>query len=146
MKFMFAHRTAIIIVVLGIGLGLWNATEGAAAAPDLTVTALSAPASAARNTTISVIHTTKNVGNLIAPSSTSYFYLCTNNVACGSRINQQAVGSLAVNASKTYTNTSFSIPAGQPLGTNYIVDVCGIGITEPNKANNTNSTPIVITE
>lgn len=149
MKVIVAQKIAVVGVVLGIGLGLWgcsrSGTESILASPDLTITALSAPGSAARGATISVIHTTKNVGNALAATSSSRFHLCTNNIACGYR-NQQAVPLLAVGASKTLTNTTFSVPADQPLGTNYVVVVCGDGLVEANKANNTNSIPIVITE
>jgi len=121
-----------------------KASLTAGSLPDLTITALSAPASISTGSTINVIHTTKNIGTAPAGTSVSKFYLCTNNVACGP-INQQSVPSIAVGASKTLTNTSFTIPATQPLGTNYIVVICGTTTSESSKANNTNSVPIVIT-
>jgi hypothetical protein len=161
MKVTSTQRIAVAGLSLALGLlgcggptppGTESATEKPAAtakmmAPmalyDLTVLSVSAPASAARNATINVVHTTKNVGTALAPSSTSKFHLCTNNVACG-LINSQSVPGLAAGASKTLTNSSFTIPAGQPLGTNYIVVVCATNLAD-NKSNNTNSTVIVIT-
>jgi hypothetical protein len=131
----------IIAGVLGLGLAM--VVGEAQAGPDLTITSLSAPTNAARGATISVAHTTKNVGDQLAGFTTTKFHLCTNNTACGYR-NQQSVPSLAPGASKTLTNTSFSVPADQALGTNWIVGVCGFGITQPT-GNDTNSIPIVIT-
>jgi hypothetical protein len=141
--------SSLVLALALVGCEQQTATEklaaGPMAAPDLTITALSGPASAATGTTISVIHTTKNIGTAPANSSTTKFWLCTNTTVYGSPINQQAVPALAVGVSKTITNTTFIIPTSQPLGTNYIIAVCGFGISELSKANNTNSTPIVIT-
>jgi hypothetical protein len=145
MKVIRAQRIAAAVVVLGVWGIVWSGTESLAASPDLTITALSAPGSAARGATISVVHTTRNGGDLLAGLSTNKFYLCTNTVAYGGNINQQSVPALLVGASKTLTNTTFIIPASATLGTNYIIAVCGFGIVEPNKSNNTNSTPILIT-
>ena len=146
MKLTTAQRIAAVIAVFGLGWGAWSVpaqTDALTGAPDLTITSLSAPTNAARGATINVIHTTRNVGSALAGSSTTKFHLCTNNVACG-YINQQNVPALAAGASKTLTNTTFSVPAGQTLGTNYIVGVCGFGINQPT-GNDTNSVPIVIT-
>lgn len=128
-----------IAAMMGLGLGVWAAQAG----PDLTITSMSAPTNAARSATISVVHTTKNVGNQVAGPSSTHFYLCTNNVACGER-NSQAVPQLAPSASKTLTNNGFTVPADQALGTNWIVGVCGFNITQPT-GNDTNSIPVVIT-
>jgi|GEM_PF-2295373 len=150
MKHSWPCRLLITGMALGIGLGICGCasmeTRSVLAGPDLALTNLSGPASAARGATIEVIHTTKNIGTLPASSSTSRFYLCTNTVASGSQINQQTVPALAVNAIVTLTNNTFTIPSLTPLGTNYIIGVCGFGITDSNPSNNTNSTPIIITE
>ena len=146
MKPTSAQRIAAGMAVLGLTFGGWRVhaqTDAVTGTPDLTITSLSGPTNAARGATISVVHTTKNVGSALAGASTSKFYLCTNNVACNYR-NQQSVPALAAGASKTLTNTGFSVPADQALGTNYIVGVCGFGITQPT-GNDTNSIPIVIT-
>jgi outer membrane murein-binding lipoprotein Lpp len=111
---------------------------------DLTVLSVSAPATAARGANISVIHTTKNVGTTAAPVSTSKFYLCTNNVACGYQNSQNVLG-LAAGASSTLTNT-ITIPVAQALGTNYVVIICATNLSQDDKSNNTNSTAIVITQ
>lgn len=164
------HYIAAIFVVLTLGFGVCNTSAQSdgddmsfenylesmdlmspdgieALLADLTITSLSAPATASQGTTISVIHTTQNIGAAFAGSSTSKFYLCTNDVAYASGYrNQQTVGALAMGASKTLTNTTFSVPADQPLGTNYVIVICGIGLTESDKTNNTNSIPIVITQ
>ena len=52
---------------------------------------------------------------------------------------------LAVNASVTLTNVNVPVPANQPFGTNYIIAVCGFSISEVTKANNTNSTLLIVT-
>ena len=127
------------LVVLGLGLGI----GGAQAGPDLTITSMSAPTNAARGATISVVHTTKNVGNTLAGLSSTKFYLCTNNVASNER-NSQSIPALGVGVSKMLTNSNFSVPADQALGTNWIVGVCGFNITQPT-GNDTNSIPIVVT-
>jgi hypothetical protein len=121
-----------------------NQSASPTALPDLTITSLSAPASASTGATINVIHTTKNIGTGTANGSVSKFYLCTNNVACG-YINSQNVPLLLAEASKTLTNTTFTVPTTQPLGTNYLVVICGTATLESSKANNTNSVLIVIT-
>lgn len=126
-----------VAVVLGVGIA------GLQAGPDLTITSLSAPTNAARGATISVVHTTKNVGNTLAGLSSTKFYLCTNQVACSER-NSQSVPALGAGVSKTLTNTSFSVPADQALGTNWIIGVCGYNISQPT-GNDTNSIPIVVT-
>jgi hypothetical protein len=139
MKVTSAQYVAAGIMVLSLGFGFAEVL----AEPDLTITSMSAPTNAARGATISVVHTTKNVGNTLAGLSSTRFYLCTNNFACGF-VNQQSVAALGVGASKTLTNTAFGVPAGQALGTNWIVGVCGFNISQPT-GNDTNSIPIVIT-
>ena len=103
---------------------------------------VAAPQTAHRSDTITVIVTVKDIGSLGCAASTMKFYLSTNNVASG-LINSQTETSIAAGQSLNVTNNSFTIPAAQPLGTNYIVAVCACGITEPT-GNDTNSAVIVI--
>ena len=86
--------------------------------PDLIVSALSAPASAAAGSTISITDTTKNQGGVSAASSTTALYLASkpsNIVALGSR----SVPALAAGTSSTGT-TVVTIPAGTAAGDYFI--------------------------
>ncbi len=107
--------------------------------PDLSVTAVNAPAIATAGGPITVTDTTKNVGGGNAVSSVTRFYLSTNvtfdagDVLIGSR----TVGALAAGASSN-GSTSVVVPAGTPTGTYYLFAVSdGAGaITETNESNN----------
>ncbi|HUE89433.1 MAG TPA: CARDB domain-containing protein [Vicinamibacterales bacterium] len=108
--------------------------------PDLVVSALSAPASAAAGSTISVSNTAKNQGGGSADASTTRFYLSVNlaldslDVGLGNR----PVPPLAAGASDT-ASTSLVIPAGTPTGTYYVVAQADMGnaVPETMETNNT---------
>ena len=111
---------------------------------DLTVPVVTAPSSATRGGTISVVHKTKNIGTTTALTPTSKFYLCTNNVAyAGGFINQQNLGLIAAGSAKTLTNFTYTIPTNAVLGANYIIVVTGFGIIDVDWSNNTNSTTTI---
>ena len=148
----------IATISLALALGLLSCQQQQATAPteklalvgpgtnpDLTITAISAPPTAARNTAISVIHTTQNIGTAPAMSTQTRFWICTNTTVYGNYINTQVVGILNTGASVTLSNNNFIIPPGQPLGTNYIIAVCGYYINEITKANNTNTCLLIVT-
>jgi subtilisin family serine protease/subtilase family serine protease len=90
--------------------------------PDLTVTALTAPASAVAGTSITAGDTTKNQGGETSPASVTRFYLSVNSaldagdVLLGSR----AVPSLAPGASHA-GSASVVIPAGTAAGSYYVI-------------------------
>lgn len=108
--------------------------------PDLTVSSLSAPASAAPATSVSVTDTTANAaGSLAAGSSTTAFYLSANatweatDVLLGSRV----VASLAGGASSS-ASTTITIPSGTASGPWYILaraDSSGV-VAESDEADN----------
>ena len=108
--------------------------------PDLIVSGLSAPGSAAAGSTISVTDTTKNQGADTAVTSTTKFYLSTNktfdsgDVLLGSRM----VPSLAPGATSS-GSTPVNIPSGIKAGTYYIIAVAdGDGVVpESTESNNT---------
>ena len=108
---------------------------------DLTVTSVSAPSSASLSSTIKVVTVTMNISSNVCGSSSTKFFLCTNNVAYanGTR-NTQTIPALLGGGSFQATNTQFIIPSNATLGTNYIIVVCGFGITDSNWSNNTNNT------
>lgn len=119
-------------------------TKPAIAASDLTVTSVSAPSSASLGSTIKVVHVTMNISSNPCVTSSSKFYLCTNNFAYTSGFrNSQSIPALAGGASVQMTNLSFIIPTNNTLGTNYIIVVCGFGITDSNWSNNTNNTTTI---
>ena len=116
----------------------------AAGLPDLTVTSVSAPSSASLGSTIKVVHVTMNISSNTCGSSSTKFYLCTNNVAYANGYrNGQAVPALFGGGSVQMTNLTFIIPTNAKLGANYIIVVCGFGITDSNWSNNTNNTTTI---
>ena len=107
--------------------------------PDLTVSALTAPATAGAGLSLTVSDTTRNQGPGGADDSTTRFYLSTNStldaadVALGSR----AVPSLASGASDTAT-TSLTVPAGTGTGTYYVIANADAASTVPETAETNN--------
>ena len=108
--------------------------------PDLTVSALTAPAVAAPGGTVNLSDTTKNDGASSAEPSTTRFYLSANvtldasDVVLGTR----AVPLLAGGASSTAT-TSVMVPAGTATGTYYVLALADAANTvgESMETNNT---------
>ena len=90
--------------------------------PDLNVSAMTAPATAAAGGTISVTDTTKNQGAGTAPASSTGFYLSSNasfepaDEFIGSRV----VGALPSNGTAT-ASTVLQIPANTPAGSYYVI-------------------------
>ena len=90
--------------------------------PDLIVTAISIPGSAAAGGTISVTDTTTNQGAGTAGASTTGFYLSSNTSTDASDkfIGGRPVGALAPNGAAT-ASTLLSIPADTPPGSYYVI-------------------------
>ena len=92
--------------------------------PDLSVSAIAAPASAAAGATISVTDTTRNTGGGDAAASTTRFYLSTNfavdanDILLGSReVPAIAAGGVSAIA------TAITVPAGTAPGNYYLIVV-----------------------
>lgn len=108
--------------------------------PDLVVTAVTVPATAAAGGSITVGDTTKNQGGGDVGPSTTTFYLSANflldstDPAVGSR----SVGAIPAGLTDTATATTLNIPANTPAGTYYIVAKAdGPGtVAETQEANN----------
>jgi subtilisin family serine protease len=115
--------------------------------PDLAVTALSAPASAAAGQTISVSDTTKNKGADAAGPTLTEFYISTNSVLDASDIliGSRSVPALAAGESSSGT-AAVTIPQGTAAGTWYIVAKADAGgaVAEIWETNNTFSRSIRI--
>jgi subtilase family serine protease len=90
--------------------------------PDLVISALTAPATAAAGASITVSDTTRNQGGGAAGASTTRFYLSTNtlfdvgDVMLGGR----SIPALAAGAS-SFGSSSATIPAGTPDGAYYLL-------------------------
>ncbi len=107
--------------------------------PDLIVSALTVPTSAARGSTISIKDTTKNSGGDTAGASTTKIYLSTNTTydAGDAYLASRAIPSLAAGTTSG-ENTSVIIPSGITTGTYYIIaraDADNV-VTEANENNN----------
>ena len=108
--------------------------------PDLIVSSLTVPATAAPGATISVSDTVKNQGAGDAAASKSGFYLSTNAVLdAGDTLldGSRSVPELAAGASSS-GQTPLTIPAGTPIGTHYLfakADADG-AVSEAQEANN----------
>jgi subtilase family serine protease len=117
-------------------------------APDLIVTAMSAPDLAGAGLAITITDTTKNRGEGPAAATTTTYYLSTNNgvldaadVVLGSR----AVPALAAGASHAGSLT-VTIPAGTPPGSHYLfakADSADV-VVEGTESNNTNALSVRI--
>ncbi len=115
--------------------------------PDLIVSTLTAPTSAARGTTISIGDTTKNKGCSAADASTTKFYLSTNTTIGTGDIDLGArtIPSLGTNAISSGT-TNVTIPSGIALGKYYIIANSDDGkvVAEGNETNNKKTKAITI--
>ena len=115
--------------------------------PDLKVHSISAPGSASRSASISVSDVTTNIGNATATGSTSDIYICpnVNNFIAGCKVGSHAVAGIAAGRNSTWSG-SVTVPAAQPLGTNYYIVVANgnRSVLESNYANNTNYVMIII--
>jgi len=141
----------ISVLTLGIVVTFCRAQEEEAsplvARCDLEIYSISAPSSASRGSVISVSDVTTNIGNAAAISSTSDIYICTNvnYVTSGSKVGSHVVAPIAAGRSSAWSG-SVTVPAKQPLGTNYYIVVANGNrlAVESNYANNTNYVPIII--
>ncbi len=90
--------------------------------PDLTVTAMSAPASAGAGSVITVNDTTRNQGGGTAGASTTRFYLSTNTLVDASDVvlGARSVPALGPGATSS-ASTSVTIPAGTANGAYYLL-------------------------
>jgi subtilase family serine protease len=118
-------------------------------APDLVVSALSAPSSAVIGTTILVTDTTRNQGNATAGSSTTQFFLSADTIlGPGDHlVGGRAVGSLAAGATSS-GSTSVTIPVGMPPGNYFLLagtDALGL-VPEGNELNNSRGVALVVTD
>lgn len=116
--------------------------------PDLRVKALSAPAAAARGTSIAVSDTTGNVGGAAAGATITRFYLSLNSAVDGSDLilGSRSVPALAGGASHQGVTTVL-IPAAVAPGPYRILavaDATGL-VTEASESNNTKVWAITIT-
>jgi subtilase family serine protease len=108
--------------------------------PDLDITAMSAPSTAAAGQAIAITDTVKNLGGGAADASQTYFYLSRNTTldATDIPLGARNVGELAAGASGS-GSTSVVIPSGTAAGTWYIISVAdGAGaVAETSESNNT---------
>jgi len=113
-------------------------------APDL-IESISAPASAASGTAISVTDIATNQGNGVAPASATWFYLASSATAkSGSFLGSRGVPTLAVGASSTGT-TTLTMPAA--FGTYYVLACANASngtFVEISTANNCSSAPVAL--
>ena len=115
--------------------------------PDLIVSLITAPTSAARGSTISVSDTTKNNGGGDAGASTTKLYLSTNTTwdAGDTYLGSRAVPLLTAGASSS-GSTSVTIPSGIATGKYYIIALAddGNAVAETNETNNKRTKAITI--
>ena len=115
--------------------------------PDLTVTAMSAPAEAVAGQTLSIGDTTKNKGAEGAAPTSTEFYISANNALDASdiRIGSRSVPALGGGVSSPGT-TGVTVPPGTPAGTWYIIAKADAGgaVAETWETNNTLSRSIKI--
>src|ERR1051326_1035546 len=109
--------------------------------PDLRVHSVSAPGSASPGSVISVSDVTTNTGNAFAAQSKSDIYICTdvNNVTSACWVTNHIVAGIGPGRSTTWSG-SLTVPANQPVGTNYYIVVTNGNrqVLESSFANNTN--------
>jgi subtilase family serine protease len=110
--------------------------------PDLTISALSAPAAVGEGQSITVTDTTKNQGSASAPPSlTRYFLSADTAVDAGDTLlGSRTIPALAAGSTSSGSVT-LTIPAGTGIGTRYLIAVADAGgtVAETNEANNTNA-------
>ena len=115
---------------------------------DLTVSALTAPATVVAGAAISVTDTTKNgtTGTAVGTSTTS-FYLSTDTVLDGGDVSlgSRSVPALGVGAISTATTPSLTIPLATPAGSYYIIAKADAldDNTESNETNNTKASALI---
>ncbi len=111
--------------------------------PDLTVTALMPPATAAAGSVVSISDTTTNAGGSAAASSLTRYYLSRNAVldAGDALLGSRPVPALSAGASDT-ASTLATVPATMAGGAYYVIAQADAGGTEA-EASETNNTKAV---
>ena len=116
--------------------------------PDLIVSVLTSPATAAAGSSVTVTETTKNQGAGIAAASTTKFYLSTNTAwdAVDQVIGSRSVPQLTYGVTSSGP-TSVTIPAGTTPGTYYILAKADAAdaVAESSETNNVTYKAITIT-
>jgi uncharacterized protein YkwD len=116
-------------------------------APDLVVSSLTAPATAASGSAIAINCTVSNSGNARAGSTYVYYYLSQDAVITKSDLNlgKWYISSLSPGVSAS-GRTTVTIPAGTANGTYYVGGIADAQnfVAESNEANNTGSAKITI--
>ena len=99
-----------------------KAVAGVKIGPDLIVTAISGPASAAAGATITVTDTTKNQGTGTATASATGFYLSTDTIVSATDVllGTRTVGDLAAGTAST-GSVALQIPTATPIGSYYVI-------------------------
>jgi subtilisin family serine protease len=114
--------------------------------PDMIVSAMSAPASAAAGATITISDTTRNQGGGSAGPSTTRFYWSANTTIEGTDqvIGSRAISLLAAGASATLS-TTLTVPTNATAGTYYIIAQAdaAIEIAETTENNNTKASSAI---
>ncbi len=115
--------------------------RGLLVGPDLSVPALTMPATAAPGATISVLETTTNVGGDRAGGSTTRFFFSTNAAldAADVLLASRSVQALDAGAASSAT-TSVTIPAGAATGTYYVIAEADGGKSVAESRENNNAT------
>jgi subtilase family serine protease len=92
--------------------------------PDLAVSTLTVPASAAAGTSFALSDTTNNQGGDAAPTSTTQYYLSTNLTLDGSDVllGARSIPALAAGGSNS-GSTTVTIPAGTAAGSYFVIAV-----------------------
>ena len=110
--------------------------------PDVTVSALAVPATAAAGVSFSALDTTQNVGGARAPVTSTHFYLSSNPTLDASDvlIGSRSVTELAAGVSHVGTAT-LMLPASTPGGSYYVIASADgpRTLAEPNETNNSRS-------
>ena len=109
-----------------------RATGAIKIGPDLIVSVLTVPASAAAGSTINVSDTTKNQGGGSADPSTTRFYLSTNTTLDSSDVvlGNRSVPSVAAGTSNV-ASTALTLPTETAAGTYNIIALTDIGNAVP---------------
>ena len=152
----FSISVAATIVLAALTVWSWrtSAQSGDAAPllfglPDLIIASVSATNTASQGATIAFSDVTKNLQYFTPSSFYDYIYICTssNGLDASCYVTNHIVP-VALGPGGTYSwSGTITVPAGTPLGTNFLCDVAdGMGtIKESNPNNNTNSVMIIIT-
>jgi len=114
-------------------------TVGSPPAPDLDITAFTAPASAQAGGALAVQHTVANVGAAASAGFTLQFFLSTDDVLDGADVSlgTRALGGLAAGASTGSLTTTLTVPAGTAAGSYRVIAMATLaGGTESTTGNN----------